>query len=38
VCFVVHKTTSEKEHTILTTLYHAIAKNTDNLCAKNLDL
>jgi hypothetical protein len=29
VCFVVHKTTSEQEYTILTTLYLAGAKNTD---------
>jgi hypothetical protein len=29
VCFVVHKTTSEQEHAILTSLYLASAKNTD---------
>jgi hypothetical protein len=29
VCFVVHKTTSELERTILTTLYLVGAKNTD---------
>jgi hypothetical protein len=31
VCFVVHKTTSESEHVILTTLYLSGAKNIDNL-------
>jgi hypothetical protein len=30
VCFIVHKTTSELECTILTTLYLAGAKNTDS--------
>jgi hypothetical protein len=30
MCFVVHKTTSEQEHVILTTLYLVSAKNTDS--------
>jgi hypothetical protein len=30
MCFIVHKTTSELEHAILTTLYLADAKNTNN--------
>jgi hypothetical protein len=38
VCFVVCKTTSKKEHTILTTLYLVGAKNTDSWCARNGDL
>jgi hypothetical protein len=31
VCFVVRKTISEQEHTILTALYLAGAKNTDTM-------
>jgi hypothetical protein len=31
VCFIVHKTTSELEHAILTTLYLAGTKNTNKL-------
>jgi hypothetical protein len=31
VCFVVHKTTLEQEHAILTTLYIAGGKNTDTI-------
>jgi hypothetical protein len=38
VCFVVHKTTSEQEGTILTTTYLAGAKNTDTWHAKKGDL
>jgi hypothetical protein len=38
VCFVVHKTTSELEHAILTTLYLAGAKNTDSCCARKGNL
>jgi hypothetical protein len=46
MCFVVHKTTSELEHAILTTLYLAGAKNTfiwparkgDLQCAFPLDI
>jgi hypothetical protein len=38
VCFVVCKTTSKKEHAILTTLYLVGAKNTDSWCARNEDL
>jgi hypothetical protein len=34
VCFVVHKTTSELECAILTTLYLASAKNTDSWCGR----
>jgi hypothetical protein len=37
VCFVIHKTTSELECTILTTLYLAIAKNTENFYVLTLD-
>jgi hypothetical protein len=35
---VVHKTTSELEHAILTTLYLAGAKTTDGWCARKGDL
>jgi hypothetical protein len=35
---MVCKTTSEQEHTILTTLYLAGAKNTDSWCARKGDL
>jgi hypothetical protein len=38
VCSVLHKTTSELEHTILITLYLAGAKNTDSWHAKKGDL
>jgi hypothetical protein len=38
VCFVVHKTTSEQEYVILTTLYLADAKNIDSWCDKKGDL
>jgi hypothetical protein len=38
VCFVVHETTLELEHMILTTLYLAIAKNTDSWLARKGDL
>jgi hypothetical protein len=38
VCFVVHKTTSKQEHVILTTLYLAGAKNTNNWRARKGDL
>jgi hypothetical protein len=34
VCFVVHKTTSEQERAILTSLYLVAVKNTDNLGLK----
>jgi hypothetical protein len=37
VCFVLHKTTLELEHTILTTLYFAGAENTDSWCARKVD-
>jgi hypothetical protein len=30
VCFIVHKITSKQERAILTTMYLADAKNTDN--------
>jgi hypothetical protein len=30
VCFIVHKTTSEQERAVLTTLYLADAKNTED--------
>jgi hypothetical protein len=36
--FIVRKTTSKQEHTILTTLYLAGAKNTDSWCAGYGDL
>jgi hypothetical protein len=32
VCFIVHKTTSELECVILTTLYFAGVENTDSEC------
>jgi hypothetical protein len=35
---VVHKTILELEHTILTTLFLAGAKNTDSWCARKRDL
>jgi hypothetical protein len=35
---VVHKTTSELEHAILTTLYLAGAKTTDSWCVRKWDL
>jgi hypothetical protein len=35
---IVRKTTSKQEHTILTTLYLAGAKNTDSWCARKGDL
>jgi hypothetical protein len=38
VCFVIHKTTSELEHTILTTMYFAVTKNTDSWHARKGDL
>jgi hypothetical protein len=38
VCFVVRKTTSELERVILTTLYHASAKNTDSWRTRKGDL
>jgi hypothetical protein len=38
VCFVVLKTTSEQEHTFLTTLYPFGAKNTDSWHARKGDL
>jgi hypothetical protein len=38
MCFIVHKTTSELEHTILTTLYFAGVENTDSWRAKKGDL
>jgi hypothetical protein len=38
VCFVVHKTTSELEHVILTTLYFVATKNTDSWCVRKEDL
>jgi hypothetical protein len=38
VCFIVHKTTSELEHAILTTLYFTSAKNTDSWCTWKGDL
>jgi hypothetical protein len=38
VCFVIHKTTSDQERVILTTLYLADAKNTDRWCAKKENL
>jgi hypothetical protein len=37
VCFIVHKTTLELEHWILTTLYLADVKNTDSWCTRNGD-
>jgi hypothetical protein len=37
VCFVVHKTTSELECAILTTIYLAGAKNTDSWHARKGD-
>jgi hypothetical protein len=38
VCFVVHKTTSELEHAILTTMYLVGAKNIGSWCARMGDL
>jgi hypothetical protein len=38
VFFIVHKTTSELEHVILTTLYVAGTKNTDSWCARKGNL
>jgi hypothetical protein len=38
VCFIVHKTTSEQEHAILTTLYLAGAENTDSWHARKGNL
>jgi hypothetical protein len=29
MCFIIHKTTSELEHAIFTTLYFASSENTD---------
>jgi hypothetical protein len=38
VCFVVHKTTSELECTILTTMYFTATENTDSWHARKGDL
>jgi hypothetical protein len=38
VFFIVHKTTSELECTILTTLYLVGAKNIDSWCTRKGDL
>jgi hypothetical protein len=38
MCFIVHKTTSELERTILATLYLAGGKNTDSWHARKGDL
>jgi hypothetical protein len=38
MCFVVHKTTLELEHEILTTLYLVDVKNTNSWCARKGNL
>jgi hypothetical protein len=38
VCFIVHKTTSEVECAILTTMYFGGAENTDSWCTSKGDL